>query len=198
MGVERSRRDLRRRPRRLPSAISVLGELMITAGVVALLYVGWQLWFGDMIYGAQANQAGQERLQEWADAVPDSPPSSSPTSSPFPAEPPVLETPADTEVFAVMQIPRFGNEYAFDIAGGVTRAGTLDQVRIGHYLETEMPGEEGNFALAGHRTTYGAPFNRLAELHTGDPLVVATPEGWFIYRLFAVEGVARGRRLVRG
>tara|TARA_B100000378_G_scaffold269156_1_gene256947 strand:+ start:1438 stop:1887 length:450 start_codon:yes stop_codon:yes gene_type:complete len=88
-----------------------------------------------------------------------------------------------------MQIPRFGVEYAFDIAGGVTRAGTLDQVRIGHYLDTEMPGEVGNFALAGHRTTYGAPFNRIAELHAGDPLVVATREGWYIYRFRNLEYV---------
>ena len=51
------------------------------------------------------------------------------------------------------------------MAGGVTRARTLDPIGIGHYPGTKMPGEVGNFAVAAHRTTWGKPFNRIAELH---------------------------------
>jgi sortase A len=41
----------------------------------------------------------------------------------------------------------------------------------------------GNFAVAGHRVTYGRPFNRVEELAPGDPVVVETREGWFVYRV---------------
>ena len=47
----------------------------------------------------------------------------------------------------------------------------------GHYPETPLPGEQGNAAIAGHRTTYGAPFNRLGELVDGDELQVTTLKG---------------------
>ena len=40
----------------------------------------------------------------------------------------------------------------------------------GHYPETPLPGQEGNAAIAGHRTTYGAPFHRLDELKPGDEI----------------------------
>ena len=46
-----------------------------------------------------------------------------------------------------------------------------------------MPGGVGNFAVAGHRTTYGKPFNRIAELEPGDALVVRTADLWFVYRV---------------
>jgi LPXTG-site transpeptidase (sortase) family protein len=47
----------------------------------------------------------------------------------------------------------------------------------GHYLGTAMPGQAGNVAIAGHRTTHGAPFNRLAELSIGDPIYLAAANG---------------------
>lgn len=59
---------------------------------------------------------------------------------------------------------------------------TLDTARIGHYTGTEMPGRLGNFALAGHRTTFGAPFNRLPYLRVNDAIVIETPKGWYTYR----------------
>jgi sortase A len=75
------------------------------------------------------------------------------------------------------------------MAGGVTRSGTLDPIGIGHYPDAAMPGEVGNFALAAHRTTFGAPFNRIAELHVGDPIVVQTQDGWYTYRFRTLEYV---------
>ena len=47
----------------------------------------------------------------------------------------------------------------------------------GHYEGTPQPGEEGNAAIAGHRTTYGQPFNRLDELGDGDEIVITYPNG---------------------
>ena len=53
----------------------------------------------------------------------------------------------------------------------------------GHYPETPLPGQEGNAAIAGHRTTYGAPFNRLDELEPGDEITVTTVQGEFTYEV---------------
>lgn len=53
----------------------------------------------------------------------------------------------------------------------------------GHYAETPLPGQVGNVAIAGHRTTYGRPFNRLDELAVGDTIWLATPVGDHEYRI---------------
>jgi len=52
----------------------------------------------------------------------------------------------------------------------------------GHYIGTPMPGELGTCVIAGHRTTYGAPFNRVDQLVNGDQIIIETPEGkQFVY-----------------
>jgi sortase A len=53
----------------------------------------------------------------------------------------------------------------------------------GHYPETPLPGEPGTVAVAGHRTTYGAPFRDLDDVRRGDEIVFDTPFGRFIYRV---------------
>jgi sortase A len=167
-----------------------MGELLITAGVIILLYVVWQLWLGDVIYGAERNATGEELSQSWAQEY--VPPADAPPpvdEGPVTAEPVVLPEPADAEQFAVMRIPRFGEDYAMPMAGGVTRARTLDPIGIGHYPGTSMPGQPGNFALAAHRTTWGKPFNRIAELRVGDAIVVEAPEGWYTYRFRTLQYV---------
>lgn len=176
------------------SVVGVIGEVLITAGVVALLYVAWQLWVGDMIYGAQARSAAEQVAEQWASDTPVAPvPTAEPAepdpAEPAPAAPVVLPEPADAEVFALMRIPRLGSDYVYEMAGGITRARTLDKTRIGHYPGTSMPGQPGNFAVAAHRTTYGAPFHRIAELRVGDAIVVETPDGWYTYRFRTLEYV---------
>lgn len=175
--------------RRRPSVLGILGEILITLGVIVLLYVVWQLWLGDVIYGAQARSDSRVTVEEWQRQYEESgppPEQAAPTAS---VEPAIISKPAGTEDFAVMRIPRFGADYMFKIAGGVTRSETLDRQRIGHYPGTQMPGEVGNFALAGHRTTYGAPFNRLADLQVDDAIVVETENGWYTYRFRSLEYV---------
>jgi sortase A len=53
----------------------------------------------------------------------------------------------------------------------------------GHYPETPLPGQPGTTAVAGHRTTYGAPFNELDKVRRGDAIIFDTPFGRFIYRV---------------
>ena len=101
----------------------------------------------------------------------------------------MLSHPAAGEMFAQMRIPRFGDDYNVAIAGGTTRPITLDNGWIGVYDQSAMPGQVGNFSVAGHRTTWGAPLNRLDKLHLDDAIVVETREGWYTYRFRTLEYV---------
>ena len=177
----------------------MLGELFITAGVLTLLFVAWQLWIGDWIGAAQKDAAGQSLSEQWAhdysasaSPVPSASVDASPSARPGalkPAKPVVEGEPKDAQVFGVMYVPRFGSDYHVPMAGGVTRPRTLDPIGIGHYPGTPMPGAVGNVALAAHRTTFGKPFNKIAELHVNDPIVIETKAGWYTYRFRNLEYV---------
>ncbi|MGW8482700.1 class E sortase [Microbacterium sp. NPDC055903] len=189
--VPDSRRARKKRPRSRATFTSVLGELLLTAGVVVLLFVAWQMWIGDFIISAQHNAEGAEISQEWAEMpTPELPPAvtDEETGATW-YEPPILPHPGDGEQFAQMLIPRFGSDYNVKIAGGTTRSVTLDKIGIGLYTQSKMPGEVGNFALAGHRTTWGKPFNQIDKLKLNDAIVVETPEGWYTYRFRTLEYV---------
>ncbi len=179
------------KPRRRVSVVGVFGEILITLGVVTLLFVAWQLWIGDIIIAdqraAEATELSDQWQQEFEDTI-GAQPAPDPTPD-APIEPPILAQPKDAEKFATMRIPRFGPDYAVTMAGGTSRARTLDPIGIGHYADSKMPGEAGNFAVAAHRTTYGKPFNRIADLRIGDAIVVETPDGWYTYRFRTLEYV---------
>jgi sortase A len=91
----------------------------------------------------------------------------------------VQREPLEGDAIARIQIPAIGvSEYVIE--------GTdLDSLRKGpgHYPETPLPGEQGTAAIAGHRTTYGAPFRRVDQLERGDRIVVDMPDGRFVYRV---------------
>jgi sortase A len=53
----------------------------------------------------------------------------------------------------------------------------------GHYPQTPLPGERGTVAIAGHRTTYGAPFRRIDQVDPGDRIELRMPYGRFVYRV---------------
>ncbi len=60
----------------------------------------------------------------------------------------------------------------------------------GHYPGTSLPGQPGNAAIAGHRTTYAAPFYNLNELTPGDPIYALTSQGLFRYNVVSQQAVA--------
>jgi sortase A len=169
------RRPRRRRPR--VTVVGVLGELLITAGVLVLLFIGWQQWFNDLVVaGEHRDQAAQlsRQLEQRAEEAP-------PATADQAGDPPVTAAPAEAEQFANLHVPRFGADYAVPVAGGTSTVRTLNKIGIGHYDDTQMPGEVGNFGIAAHRTTYGAPFNGIADLRPGDELYVETADGWYTY-----------------
>ena len=83
--------------------------------------------------------------------------------------------------FVLLRIPKFGKDWEKPVVEGV---GEDDLARgIGHYPQTQLPGQPGNFAIAGHRVTHGSPFRKLLELQKGDqvssrPPTPSTPTSW--------------------
>jgi len=164
--------------------IGIAGELLITLGVLIALFAGWQLWWTDVSAGRSQAQA-ISRL-DWPAA-----PSAIPQR---PAEPhrepaPTIPEPQAGITFGVLHVPRWGSAYQVPISEGIDRATILNVLGIGHYPGTAMPGAVGNFAVAAHRTTYGKPFSRIAELEVGDSLVVRTEQIWYVYRVTGHEVV---------
>lgn len=161
------------------SAIGVTGELLITLGVLLGLFVAWQLWWTDV--AADREQADVVAGLGWAGPIPLDGADDGGSGSPDP--PPVMAEPAIGTTFATLRVPRWGEDYVRPISQGTSRRDVLDVLGLGHYEGTAMPGAVGNFAVAGHRTTYGKPLHRIAELEPGDTLVVQTVEAWYVYRV---------------
>jgi sortase A len=181
--------------RRLTSVMGVAGEVLITFGLVILLFLGWYVWLNDIITGS-AQQSAAHSVQEQLRADFDrergeQPGGENPREPVDPSEPVVREAPAVGEAFGTLRVPRFGSDYVRTIGEGVDLATVLNRsdLGIGRYPGTSMPGEIGNVALAAHRTTYGAPFADIAELRPGDPLYIETVDGWYEYRFRNLEYV---------
>ncbi|GAC1530652.1 MAG: hypothetical protein NVS3B12_05470 [Acidimicrobiales bacterium] len=173
------------------SLLRGFGKSCISVGVLILMFVAYQLWGTGF-----AEQRAQDRLRHQFATI--GLPSRSPTTAPLttapPTEPPptvgdgptttqTAPTPAPTgapvpampaasegAAIGLLRIPSIGVNVAVVEGVGV------DDLKDGpgHYPRTPYPGQAGNAAIAGHRTTYGAPFYRLDELKTGDDLFVAT------------------------
>lgn len=160
----------------------------MTTGVFVFLFLGWQLGLNDVIVGSEQDAQGAQLSQRFLRDAPRE--SVAPAGSPkidF-GEPVITRVSAPDEKFANVYIPRFGKDFVRTVAEGVD-SGTALRSGIGHYPGTQMPGEIGNFALAAHRTTYGAPFNRIADLQVGDKIFVQTGNGWYVYTFRSMEYV---------
>ncbi|MEU3841130.1 class E sortase [Streptomyces sp. NPDC028635] len=95
--------------------------------------------------------------------------------------------PGDGTALAVLRIPKFGAAYHPVIVEGVTPDDLTEGP--GHYPGSAMPGEVGNFAVAGHRTGWGEPFRWLNTLVRGDALVVAWRGRTYTYRVTGTRTV---------
>jgi sortase A len=178
---QRAEAPTAQRPRRSAGVVvlRLVGWVLITAGVVVLLYLVYSLFFTNV--GTNAAQA--DLLERWELDVGDEDDAQEPS-------PVVGDEDADADedeesepeevatggAVAVLQFNRPGSDEPpvhadpLFVVGGVTLA---DLTRgPGHYPGTAMPGEDGNFAVAGHRTTYGAPFFHLDQLTEGDEIIV--------------------------
>ncbi|WP_112248569.1 class E sortase [Kribbella monticola] len=142
-----------------------LGTALLVTGVGLLGWAGWQ-YFGTAVTSNHTMDQGKRDLRDrWAAEVPD--------KAPRPA--------GTAEV--LLRIPKFGADWEKPVVEGV---GKDDLAKgIGHYPDTQLPGEPGNFAVAGHRVTHGSPFGKLLDLVKGDEVIVETADAVYTYELDA-------------
>jgi sortase A len=177
--------------------LGAIGRVMITAGVLILLFVVYQLW-GTGIRERQAQDRLERRFNSLvADGGGDTiggsatdatsttagPTSSSSNASTTTATIPPVTAPSEALLVAEgdpvgkIEIPKIG------LTAFVVEGVAVDDLKEGpgHYPETPFPGQKGNASIAGHRTTYGAPFANVDDLAVGDKIVVTTLQGTFTY-----------------
>nr|WP_255510200.1 class E sortase [Micromonospora sp. AP08] len=154
---------------RLRTIVRGTGEVLITFGLVVLLFAGYEIWGKAVIVDAHQNDLSSQLAQEWG-----ADPTVGPTTGPSPKPKP----PAEGKPVAGLYIPKLDKHWV--VVEGVTP----DDIRYapGHYPKSAMPGQVGNFAVAGHRIR--ATFWRLDELRSGDNIVVETQGEWIIYKVY--------------
>ena len=179
--------------------VRATGWVLIAAGAVVLLYLVYQLVFTNTV----TNAAQQQLLEQWSPEVEEpvrrlavtsprsddqQPPTPAPTAT-VPegdASPAVREADASPNVpegdaVAVVTFRRPGSDEPLVHDGplAVVEGVTPDVLKRGpgRYPDTATPGEKGNFAIAGHRTTYGAPFFHVDQLRRGDLIDVTDRDG---------------------
>lgn len=163
------RRHTRARGRRrgvVAGTIGVFGEVLLTLGVVLLLFVVWQLWWTNLEADATQSDAVQGVSRAWDGQSNEA--GSDPTH------------PIEGKVWGILYVPRFGAAYAKPIAEG-TSLDVLDTIGVGHYADTQRPGQKGNVALAGHRQTHGQVFWDMDKLQDGDKAYIQTKDGIYTY-----------------
>jgi sortase A len=151
--------------------VRALGEVLITLGMLLLLFVAWQLWWTDVT----ANRAQASTIQALEKGFG---PAGRPERRAAGPQATLRKVPLG-QAFAIVRIPRFGADYARPVLEGTDRDTLIKG--MGHYSGTAFPGQVGNFALAGHRTTYGRPLNNIDLLQKGDVIVVETKASYIVY-----------------
>ena len=148
-----------------------LGGALIAAGLALLGIVAFQLW-GTGIATSRAQSHFRQEIR----------------TNGFPARPVV------GEAMGFIRIPRIHLDMAF-VQGTSPAALTRGP---GHYRGTPFPGEGGNVAIAGHRTTYLHPFWALNRLEPGDRIILRTRRGTFMYEVIWQKVVPPGSWWVLG
>jgi sortase A len=188
-GELRPRSHRRKPPRRRVSIVGVFGEVLITAGVIVLLFLGWQTWWNSAVLSGQQTNSAASQSQKWLGDAPTTP---DPKASSTDYGPPPTETaPAAAQPLAVIYVPRFGADWKRTIRETVDTESVLNSydAGVGHYPKTAMPGGVGNFAIAAHDTGYGNAFLDVSDLRVGDHIYIQTQQGWYTYTFRNMEYV---------
>jgi sortase A len=161
--------------------VDILGRVLIGLGVLVLLFTAYQIW-GTSVQEAHVQSGLRSQLQKETDSTAvrnalaqESALDKLPTGPPVPAK--TTTAPAEGEPIGDIRIPVIG------INQVVVEGTNTPDLRKGpgHYTGTPLPGQSGNAAIAGHRTTYGHPFYNLDSVKVGDPIVLTTLQGIFVY-----------------
>ncbi|MCK7623414.1 class E sortase [Streptomyces sp. RS10V-4] len=160
-----------RRGRRAAAAVvSVIGELLITAGVVLGLFVVYSLWWTNVLADREAHQQGDQVRKHWA--------------KPGPKGPGELDT---KDGIGFLHVPAMDNGEVLVKKG--TDSDILNEGVAGYYTKpvtSALPqAKTGNFTLAAHRDGHGAKFHNIDKVKVGDPVVFETKDTWYVYKVYA-------------
>ncbi|QNP71483.1 class E sortase [Streptomyces roseirectus] len=155
---------------RLATAVSVLGELLITAGLILGLFVAYSLWWTNVIADREAAKQSDKVRDNWSK----------------PAGPGALDT---KDGIGFLHVPAMKNGEVLVEKG--TSSDVLNEGVAGYYtdpVQATLPtsGKQGNFTLAAHRDGHGAKFHNIDKLKDGDPIVFETRDTWYIYKVYSV------------
>ena len=138
-----------------------LGIVLLVAGIGLLGWVGWQYFGTGFSSNQKMGEAENSLRAQW--------------------KVPAVSKPATGDPIVLLRIPKLGKDWEKPVVEGI---GKDDLARgIGHYPQTQLPGQPGNFAIAGHRVTHGSPFRKLLELRKGDEVIVETADAIYTYEL---------------
>ncbi|MFI1394445.1 class E sortase [Streptomyces sp. NPDC020681] len=151
---------------RIAGAISVFGELLITAGVVLGLFVVYSLWWTNVLADREASRQGDSMRDDWANNGPGA-----------------LDV---KDGIGFLHVPAMKNGEVLVKKG--TDAKKLNNGIAGYYLDpikSALPWDsKGNFTLAAHRDGHGAKFHNIDKVREGDPIVFETKDTWYVYKVY--------------
>lgn len=155
---------------KVAAVCGVVGEVMITVGVVLALFVVYSLWWTNVVTNREVAKQSRKVRESWQHGK---------------STPGRGFNPKDGIGF--LHIPAMGHDYQVLIAKGTSRK-ELNKGVAGYYtdpVKAALPwAKKGNFALAAHRDGHGAKFHNLNKVKKGDVLVVETRDVWYVYRVF--------------
>jgi sortase A len=162
----------RRAAKRRGRVLRFTGQICLTLAFILAAYILWLLW-GTGIYTARQQDALRQQMATKIAATERNPRAGEPTILPGRA-------------YAILQIP------SIDVDAVVVQGTDVGDLKSGpgHYRQTDDPWDrEGRVGIAGHRTTYGAPFWDLNEVRPGDNIRLVTELGTFGYEVTGVREV---------
>lgn len=158
--------------------LGIIGELLLTIGILIGLFIIWQVWWTSVLARAHAAEVIDDLGFSHSDVTLDD-------SALRAAGAPMPEGVPDG-VWGVLYLPTLDGTHAIPIAEGTTSR-TLDAGYAGHYEGTAQVGQIGNFSLAAHRLAFGDAFMYLDRLNPGDPIIIETRDTWYVYTMSEQE-----------
>ncbi|MCY7364306.1 MAG: class E sortase [Frankiaceae bacterium] len=159
------------------TALRGLGQTLMTLGVIVLLFCVYELKVTGLVTAREQDRLGDDLRASWADPAP----------RPTGADP----VPVSSDIgegIAVLHVPALADYDPWVVVEGTSVADL--KAGPGHIPGTALPGEVGNVVLSGHRTTYGAPFERFGDLQPGGLVVLETRDRWLTYTITGSQIVA--------
>ncbi|MGW0734367.1 class E sortase [Streptomyces sp. NPDC002851] len=168
MGAETVGATTRRGRGRIATAVSVFGELLITAGLILGLFVVYSLWWTNVQADREAKKQSDAVRDNWAHGD---------------GGPGALDT---KDGIGFLHVPAMKQDDILVKKG--TASDTLNNGVAGYYtkpIKSALPQDKkGNFSLAAHRDGHGAKFHDIDKLKKGDAIVFESKDKWYVYKVY--------------